>query len=82
MRRSSLPKTVQEPVVKSCSRVPAASTTSARAASALACGAPVTPIGPAYSGWSATSVDLPAIVSTTGTPCCSAKLRRRASASE
>ena len=46
MRRSSLPKTVHEPVVKSCSRVPTASTTSACAASALACGQPVTPIGP------------------------------------
>ena len=41
-------KTVQEPVVKSCSRVPMASTTSASAASALAEEEPITPSGPAF----------------------------------
>ena len=44
---------VHEPVVKSCRRVPTAMTTSASAASAFADVQPVTPIGPALSGWAA-----------------------------
>ena len=47
MRTASFANTVHDPVVKSCSRVPTASTTSASAASALADVQPVTPIGPA-----------------------------------
>jgi len=57
---------VHDPVVKSCSREPTAITTSASAASAFADWHPVTPTGPALSGWAATSVALPATVSTTG----------------
>ena len=57
---------VHEPVVKSCRRVPTEMTTSASAASALADVHPVTPIGPALSGWAASIDALPATVSTTG----------------
>jgi hypothetical protein len=46
-RTSGSSKSAQEPVVKSCSLVPTASTTSARAATALAASDPVMPIGPA-----------------------------------
>ena len=46
-RTSGSSKSAQEPVVKSCSLVPTASTTSARAATALAANEPVMPIGPA-----------------------------------
>ena len=49
-RSRSSPKTLQEPVVKSCNRVPTAQTTSASAARAFAEELPVTPIGPANSG--------------------------------
>ena len=59
--------------MKSCSRVPTASTTSASAASALAALVPVTPIAPRLSGWSWGSAPLPACVSATGMPCASAK---------
>ena len=59
---------VHDPVVKSMSRVPTASTTSASAASALAEVEPTMPMGPAWTGWSWVSVPLPAMVSTTGMP--------------
>ena len=64
----------QEPVVKSCSRVPTASTTSASSASRLAADVPVTPTAAMLSGWSSGSEDLPACVSQTGMPCASAKV--------
>ncbi len=67
-----------EPVVKSCSRVPTASTRSASSASRLAAEVPVTPSEPMLSGWSSGSEDLPPCVSATGMPVASAK---RASAS-
>ncbi|CAJ3880645.1 Uncharacterised protein [Burkholderia pseudomallei] len=63
---------VFEPVVKSCSRVPTAITQSASCASAFAAGEPVTPIAPAFSGWSHGSALLPACVSPTGMPWRSA----------
>ena len=50
MMRASRSKAVQEPVVKSCSRVPTAKMQSACAAIALAEFEPVTPIGPMFSG--------------------------------
>ncbi len=81
-RTASLRNTVHEPVVKSSSRVPTASTTSASAASALADVHPVTPIGPALSGCAASSVALPATVSTTGMLWVSAKRCSSSSASE
>jgi hypothetical protein len=46
-RTSGSRKTDQDPVVKSCSRVPTAMTTSACSATAFAARDPVTPIGPA-----------------------------------
>ena len=46
MRRSGFLNSAQEPVVKSCRRVPTASTTSASSASALAAAVPVTPTAP------------------------------------
>ena len=55
-----------EPVVKSDSRVPIASTRSASCASVFAAVPPVTPMGPACSGWSHGSALLPACVSATG----------------
>ncbi len=71
---SGLPNTVQEPVVKSWSRVPTASTTSASAASALADALPITPSAPALFGWSWGSTARPAMVSTTGTRWVAAKV--------
>ena len=73
---------VHEPVVKSCRRVPTAMTTSASAASAFADVQPVTPTGPALSGWAANMHALPAIVSTTGTLWISANRVSSASAPE
>jgi hypothetical protein len=73
---------VHEPVVKSCSREPTAITTSASAASAFADWHPVTPTGPAFSGWAASSVALPATVSTTGIRKPSAKACSSDSAKE
>ena len=81
-RTPSSRKTVHDPVVKSCRRVPTASTTSASAASALADVQPVTPTGPAFSGWAATRLALPATVSTTGMPWRSANAVSSAAASE
>jgi hypothetical protein len=81
-RSRSSPKTLHEPVVKSCSRVPTASTTSASRASSFADELPVTPIGPASIGWSHGSEDFPATVSTTGTPCRSANPESCSVASE
>ena len=46
-RTSGSVNTDHDPVVKSWSRVPTATTTSARSATALAAVDPVTPIGPA-----------------------------------
>ena len=57
-------KPVHEPVVKSCSRVPTAMTTSASAASAFADWQPVTPTGPALSGWALTNVAFPGAIDT------------------
>ncbi|MNT86913.1 hypothetical protein D3C72_2272610 [compost metagenome] len=48
--RLSFLNSAQEPVVKSCSRVPTASTTSASSASALEADEPVTPTEPMLSG--------------------------------
>ena len=59
--------------MKSCSRVPTATMTSAASATALVAEEPVTPIEPRFSGWSRGSDDLPAWVSPTGTLCVSAK---------
>ncbi len=73
MKRASGENTVHEPVVKSCSRVPIATTTSASPASAFADAAPITPIGPTLFLWSCTSEARPAIVSATGRLCRSAK---------
>jgi hypothetical protein len=52
-------KTVHEPVVKSCSRVPTARTTSAAPAMVLALSDPVTPRGPMFSGWVASRLARP-----------------------
>ena len=60
--------------MKSCSRVPTASTTSASAASALAEALPITPSGPALLGWSWGRTARPAMVSTTGTRWVSANV--------
>ena len=81
-RTDSLPNTVQEPVVKSCSRVPTARTTSASAANALAEVHPVEPIGPALSGCEARRLAFPATVSTTGMLWRSANSLNASSASE
>ena len=70
---AGLRNSAQEPVVKSCSRVPTASTTSASAASAFAALVPVTPIAPMLSGCSWGRALLPACVSATGMSCASAK---------
>ena len=69
---SACVNSVFEPVVKSCSRVPMASTQSASCASAFAAGEPVTPIAPVLSGSFQASAPLPACVSATGTPWASA----------
>ena len=63
--------------MKSCSRVPTASTTSASAARWLAEFEPRPPIGPAFIGWSWTSTVRPAMVSTTGTRCRVGELGQR-----
>ena len=81
-RTCSSRNSVHEPVVKSCNRVPTASTTSASAARALADVHPVTPIGPAFNGCVASRLALPATVSTTGMLCCSAKAASAPSANE
>ena len=52
MKRASGENTDHEPVVKSCSRVPIATTTSASPASTLAEAEPITPIGPTLCGCS------------------------------
>ena len=80
-RTDSLANTVHDPVVKSCSRDPTASTTSASAASALAEVHPVEPMGPALSRCADSSVALPP-PSTTGMLCRSAKARSSSSARE
>ena len=78
----SLVKIVHEPVVKSCNRVPSATTTSDCAASALADVHPVTPIGPALSACDASNDALPATVSTTGMLCAVANAANSFSARE
>ena len=65
---------LRDPVVKSCKRVPSASTRSASCAAALAAGEPVTPMAPRLSGWSQARLLLPACVSATGTPCLRANV--------
>ena len=50
MRRSGFLNSAHEPVVKSCRRVPTASTTSASSASAFAAAVPVTPMAPRLAG--------------------------------
>ena len=55
-----------DPVVKSCNRVPTARITSAFSAIAFALSDPVTPMGPIFSGWVASMLARPAMVSTTG----------------
>ena len=57
---------VLEAEIKSCKRVPTASTTSALAAKSLALSTPVTPTAPAFNGSLASIEDLPAWVSITG----------------
>ena len=73
MSRASGENAVQEPVVKSCSLVPMARITSASAAMALALSEPVTPIGPMFNECVASKLARPAMVSTTGMSCFSAK---------
>ena len=68
--------------MKSCRRVPIATTTSASAASAFAELEPITPSGPAFIGCSCTSTLRPAMVSTTGTLRRCAKAASSAAASE
>ncbi|MNL46521.1 hypothetical protein D3C87_1692420 [compost metagenome] len=80
--RSSFLNKAQDPVVKSCSRVPTASTTSASSARRLDADVPVTPTEPMLSAWSWGRALLPACVSITGTPCASAKAARLSLASE
>ncbi len=79
--RRGLANAAREPVVKSASRVPMASTTSASAASALAALDPVTPIAPTLAAWSQARLPLPACVSATGMPRRAAKSPSRRSAS-
>ena len=57
--RASSPNTVQEPVVKSCRRVPIASTRSASAARRFAWSQPVTPTGPTQAGGPPAEAGLP-----------------------
>ena len=59
---------VQDPVVKSCSRHPIEIIKSACSANLFAGSQPVTPTGPHHAGSEANNVDFPATVSTTGTP--------------
>ena len=61
-------KQVHEPVVKSCSRVPSSSTTSASCASALPALEPVGPVRPMPCSWLSRTEVLPAVVSATGMP--------------
>ena len=68
--------------MKSCSRVPTARITSAFSAILLAELEPVTPIGPILSGWVATRLARPAMVSTTGMLWVSAKAVSSATAPE
>ncbi|MNY58149.1 hypothetical protein D3C86_1944540 [compost metagenome] len=68
--------------MKSCSREPTASTTSAVSASWLEADVPVTPTEPMLSAWLWGREDLPAWVSTTGMPCFSAKAASALLASE
>ena len=70
----SIEKTVQEPVVKSCKRVPTAIIRSALFAIVLALLEPVTPIGPMFNGALAKRFARPAIGSTIGMLCILAKL--------
>ncbi len=63
MLTSGFLNSAQEPVVKSCRRVPTASTRSAASASRLEAEVPVTPTAPMLSGWPSGSDDLPACVS-------------------
>ena len=74
--------TVHDAVVKSCNRVPTASTTSASAASAFADADPVMPNGPACNGCSCGTSVRPAVVSVTGMPCSSANRNASAAAPE
>jgi hypothetical protein len=74
--------TVHDAVVKSCNLVPTAITTSASIASTFAEVEPVTPSGPAFSGWSCGTSVRPAVVSTTGMRCCSANRSARPAAPE
>ena len=60
MRRCGFLNSAQEPVVKSCNRVPTARMRSASSASTLAAPVPVTPIDPISEGWSWGRLDLPA----------------------
>ena len=73
MKRASGLNDVHEPVVKSIKRVPTARITSASPASVFADVDPMIPIGPACAGWSWVTLPLPAIVSTIGMPCLTAK---------
>ena len=70
---ASIAKAVHDPVVKSCSRVPIARITSAFSAIEFALSDPVTPIGPILRECSLVRFARPAIVSTTGIWCFSAK---------
>ncbi|ESY00626.1 hypothetical protein X753_28655 [Mesorhizobium sp. LNJC399B00] len=71
-----------EPVVKSCRRVPIASTTSASSASRLAADVPVTPTAAMFSGCVSGSEDLPPCVSQTGMPALSANFASSSEACE
>ena len=81
-RSCSFLNSAQEPVVKSCSRVPTASTRSASSARRLAAEVPVTPTAPMLSGCSSGSDDLPPCVSQTGMPVASANSASAADACE
>ena len=82
MMRTSGENSVHDAVVKSCSRVPIATTTSASAAMVLAEVEPMIPSGPAFSGCGVGSRVRPATVSTTGTPCAVASSSTAAAAPE
>ena len=68
--------------MKSCRRVPTARTTSAAAATTFADEEPVIPSGPACRSWECGTSVRPAVVSTSGIPCRSAKSRARCPAPE
>ena len=76
------PNKVQEPVVKSCNRVPIAIIKSDSITNSLTGSEPVTPSGPTSRGLLHGSEDFPAIVSTTGICCSLAKAASSFSASE